>query len=102
MKILFAVICSGLALSLQAQTTITKSYATQPDQRINLKFDYPVIKISTWAKNEVSVIAHVKINDDENDGAFSLDEKTVDSVMTISDQIKDIDKLPRRHIIVVD
>ena len=65
-----------------------------------LKFDYPVVKVSTWDKNEVSVVAHVNINEGENDSAFSLEERTENGAIVISDHIKDIDKLPRRYTIV--
>jgi hypothetical protein len=100
MKIYFIWICCALSMGAYAQTIINKSYPTQPGQRLNLNFDYPVVKVSTWEKNEVSVIAHVKINDDENDSAFVLDERTTNGTMVISDHIKDLDKLPRRYTIV--
>jgi hypothetical protein len=102
MKLLLTIICIAFVVGLHAQTSISKSYPTQSGQKINLKFDYPIIKISTWIRNEVSVIAHVKINENENYSAFSLDEQIIDGVMTISGHIKDMDKLPRRYTIVRD
>lgn len=100
MKIYFIGICCALSISTYAQTTTSRSYPTQAGQKINLNFDYPVVKVSTWEKSEVSVIAHVKINDDEDDSAFVLEEQTINGTMVISDHIKDMDKLPRRYTIV--
>ena len=100
MKIFSIGICCALYLGTHAQTVTSKSYPTQAGQQINLKFDYPKVKVSTWDKNEISVIARVNINDDENDNAFSLDEQTVDGAIVISDHITDMEKLPRRYTIV--
>ncbi len=83
-----------------AQTTISKLYPAQAGQQIKLKFDFPEVKVSTWEKNQVSVIAHVSINDGENDSAFVLDEQLTNDVIVISDHIKNFDKLPRRYTIV--
>jgi hypothetical protein len=100
MKIFFAGICCALSVGACAQTTVTRSYPVQEGQQVTLKFDYPVVKVSTWEKNEVSVTAHVNINEDENDSAFMLEEETVQGGIVIKDRIKDIDKLPRRYTIV--
>lgn len=100
MKIFFISICCALFLGAHAETVITKSYPAERGQQVNLKFDYPVVKISTWDKNEVSVIAHVNINDDENDSAFELDGQTTNGTIVVTDHIKDMDKLPRRYSIV--
>ena len=100
MKSFFIGICCVLFLGAHAQTITNKSYPAQPGQQVTLKFDYPVVKVSTWEKNEVSVIAKVSINEGENDGNFSLEGQTDNGVLTITDHIKDINKLPRRYTIV--
>lgn len=100
MKILFISICFALCMAANAQSPVTKSYPAQPGQRVTLRFDYPVVKISTWDKNEVSVTADVNINEHENDNAFVLKEETVNGAIEIGDEIKDIDKLPRRYTIL--
>ncbi|OCX53389.1 hypothetical protein BEL04_03555 [Mucilaginibacter sp. PPCGB 2223] len=102
MKNLFIGICCAFSIGANAQTTINKSYPVQPGQPINLNFDYPVIKISTWEKNEVSVIASVKINNGTNDNAFVLDEQTINGAITINAHIKNIEQLPHRYVIVRD
>lgn len=100
MKIIFIFICCAFSVGIYGQTTTTKSYPVKPNQQLQFKFDYPVIHISTWDKNEVTVTAKVNINDDENDNAFTLEEHTVNGELVISDQINDFDKLPRRYTVV--
>jgi hypothetical protein len=100
MKSFFIGICCILFISARAQTITSKSYPAQPGQQVTLKFDYPVVKVSTWEKNEVSVVAHVNINDHENDSSFVLEGQTVNGAIVISDHIKDLNKLPRRYTIV--
>jgi hypothetical protein len=100
MKIFFIGICCALYIGACAQTPISKTYPAQAGQQLKLKFDYPVVHISTWDKNEVSVIARVNINDHENDAAFELEEQTINGAIVITDHIKDMDKLPRRYTIV--
>jgi hypothetical protein len=99
-KYIMGICCALLSTGVFAQTTINKLYPAQTSQQIKLKFDYPVVKVSTWEKNEVSVIAHITINDGENDSAFVLEEQMTNDVMVISDHIKDMDKLPRRYTVV--
>jgi hypothetical protein len=100
MKSFFLSLCCALTILAKAQTTISKSYPAHSGQQVTLKFDYPKVKVSTWDKSEVSVVAHVKINDGENDSAFLIEEKEVGGAIVISDRIKDIDKLPRRYTVV--
>ncbi|HMC87197.1 MAG TPA: hypothetical protein VKI61_16850 [Chitinophagaceae bacterium] len=99
MKIIFFAVCCIFSAGLIAQTTVSKTYPATAGQQVVLKFDYPVVKVSTWDKNEVSVTAHVSINDGENDSAFTLNSETIGSELVISDHIKDIDKLPRHYTI---
>ena len=101
MKTICLWIACFAALSTTAQSTVNKSYPVKPGQVVELSFDYPkVVKVSTWDKNEVSVIAHVNINDGENDSAFELEEKNTDGTLTIKNRIKDMDKLPRRYTVI--
>lgn len=101
MKTLFMLLCCVIAAGATAQTTVTRSYPVKPGQKVELNFDYPkVVKISTWDKNEVSVTAHVNINDGENDSAFELEDKSTDGTVIIRNRIKDMDKLPRRYTVI--
>ena len=88
-----------LSVMLAAQSNVT-TFPVTAGQAVTLKFDYPVVRVSTWEKNEVSVTAHVNINDHENDSAFTLSAVSTAGGLVISDEIKDMDKLPRRYTIV--
>jgi len=88
-----------LSVTLAAQSTV-KSFPVTAGQAVILKFDYPVVRVSTWDKHEVSVTAYVNINDHENDSAFTLSAVTTADGLVVSDEIKGIDKLPRRYTIV--
>jgi len=88
-----------LSVTLAAQSSI-KTFPVTAGQAVILKFDYPVVRVSTWEKNEVSVTAFVNINDHENDSAFTLSAVTTADGLVVSDEIKGIDKLPRRYTIV--
>src|ERR1700744_2037709 len=89
MKIFFTCVCCALFIGAQAQTILNRSYPAKPGQQVTLKFDYPVVKVSTWDKNE-----------GENDSAFELEEQVDNGAMVITDHIKDMDKIPRRYTIV--
>lgn len=100
MKLFIIAVCCILSVNLAAQSTIEKTYPVSPGQSVKLKFDYPIVRVSTWGKNEVAVTAKVNINDHESDSAFTLSSETVGGELVISDRIKDIDKLPRRYTVV--
>jgi len=100
MKITFTGLCVALSIAVYGQTTTTKIYPVMAGQLLQFKFDYPVVHISTWTKNEVVITARVNINQDEDDSAFSLEEKITDGTVLIRDRIKDFDKLPRRYTVV--
>ncbi|MFT3934142.1 MAG: hypothetical protein QM726_11040 [Chitinophagaceae bacterium] len=89
-----------LSASLAAQSPVTKTYPVTAGQPIKLRFDYPIVKVSSWDKNEVSVTATVNINDHENDAAFTLSGENEAGTLVIKDEIKDMDKLPRRYTLV--
>lgn len=100
MKNFFIWLCCAFTFGAQAQTIINRTYPVKAGQQVNFKLDYPVVKISTWEKNEISVTGKVSINNGESDGSFELEQKNVDGVLVISSHIKDMDKLPRRYTIV--
>lgn len=101
MKKTFTLLFSLLAaVAAIGQTVVNRSYPVKSGLQVSLKFDYPVVKISTWDKKEVSVTAKVSINDGDNDDAFVLESETLDGTLYISNKIKDMDKLPHRYTIV--
>jgi len=88
-----------LGLQSYAQTVVTKTYPIKAGQELALKFDFPKVRVSTWDKNEVEVIAKVSINDGENDSAFTLEGATVNGILSIENHIKDMDKLPHHYTV---
>ncbi len=80
-----------------AQTQINKSFPTNKNQNISLKFDYPqLIKISTWDKDEIQISGTININDNENNNAFQIKELKEGNSLIIEGNISEIDNLPRR------
>ena len=103
MKLLFTglliTLISGFSFS---QTKVSKTYHVENGQKIELRFDYPkLIHISSWDKKEISIDATVKINDGENDGAFTLNETRADGKISISNKI-DMDQIPESYYIVAN
>ena len=58
----------------KAQTNISRTFPVKGSQNVELKFDYPEVKISTWNKNEIQITGIVNINDNENNDAFKIVE----------------------------
>src|ERR1700753_4304658 len=85
MKILFISLCCALCMAANAQSTVTKTYPVQAGQQVVLRFDYPQVKISTWDKNEVSVIAHVDIEYHGYDSLFTLQSEQEKGVLGVND-----------------
>ena len=103
MKTIFFYICCLIVTGLAAQTNVNRTYPVKSGQQVKLDFDYPkIVRVSTWDKNEVSVTAHVSINDGENDTAFVLEDKTEDGVLTIRNRIKNMKDLPHRYTVYED
>ncbi|MBT1689784.1 hypothetical protein [Dawidia soli] len=90
-----------LPLGGYAQTTLQRSFPVQAGQTIALEFDHPrLIKVSTWDKNDVAIQGTVSINHGEHDDAFVLEPKTNGKILTIRNEIRDLNKLPRIYTIV--
>jgi hypothetical protein len=80
-----------------SQQTIIKTYPVKQGQQINLSFDYPkLIKISSWDKNEVSIVATVTIDNEEKVNAFTLTDSLNDNTLSIRNKI-DWDKVPTMY-----
>lgn len=92
-----------MALSVSAQTPISKSIAVQPGQKIAIHFDYPeLIRVSTWEKNEISIQGTVSINGGENDDAFELQTSTSGNTITVKNEIHNMKSLPHRITVTRD
>ncbi|MNU15004.1 hypothetical protein D3C71_31270 [compost metagenome] len=80
-----------------AQTTINKSFSTDKNQKISLKFDYPeLIKISTWDKPEVQILGTININENESNEAFQIKEFKEGNSLVIEGKIAEMKNIPRR------
>lgn len=103
MKTIFICLCCLIVTGITAQTVVNRTYPVKAGQQVKLDFDYPkIVRVTTWDKNEVSVVAHVSINDGENDSAFELEENTTDGTLTIRNHIKNMDQLPHRYTVYED
>jgi hypothetical protein len=102
-RILLLIIVFTIPLEDYAQTRVNRSVAVQAGQSIQMHFDYPkLIRVTTWDKNEVSILGDVSINGGENDDAFVLENTVSGKVIKISSEIKDIKNLPQRITITRD
>ncbi|TKC10008.1 hypothetical protein FA048_07310 [Pedobacter polaris] len=103
MKTIFTILFFILSsLIVHAQNKITKSYPVKEGQEINLHFDYPkIIKISSWDKNEVSIVATVSTEDGEHIDAFILRDSVVNNTVSIRNRI-DWEKIPNQYYVVAN
>lgn len=82
---------------LLAQTPVNKTYPVTAGQKISFRFDYPeLVKISTWDKNEISIVGTVSINQGESDDAFELLQSNSGSTIYIENKINNLKNLPKR------
>lgn len=92
-----------LTAQIAVGQNLSKVIPFKSGQKISMKFDYPqLIKVSTWDKNEVSVLGYVDINDGENNDAFQLEATAGSSTVTIQSSIRNIHELPRRFMVLRD
>jgi len=101
MKQLIILPLMALCAVLHAQTAINKTIPVQTGQTVVMKFDHPLVKVSTWDKNEISIQGTVNINQGENDDAFKLTTETSGKEVSIRAEISGVDKLPH-HITLID
>lgn len=96
MKILMVVLLAVAAGRAAGQTMMDKTLPYLPGQTIVMRFDYPeLITLSTWDKNEISIHASVLINGGENDDAFVLTNNTKDNAVSIRNELKNLDQIPK-------
>ncbi len=82
---------------LLAQTSVNKTYPVTTGQKISFRFDYPeLVKISTWDKNEISIVGSVSINQGESDYAFELLQSNSGNTIYIENKIRNLKDLPKR------
>lgn len=75
------------------EEVVTKSFPVKKSDKVTLEFKYPeLVQIKTWDKNEVQIKSTVFINDGKDNDSFELNSETNRDGITITSQIKDIDK----------
>lgn len=80
-----------------AQTAINKSFSTDKNQNLSLKFDYPqLIRISSWDKSEIQISGTVNINGNENNDAFQIKESKQGNSLVIEGKIFEMKNVPHR------
>ncbi len=100
---LLVLIAVLLTAQIAVGQNVSKVIPFKSGQKISMKFDYPqLIKVSTWDKNEVSVLGYVDINDGENNDSFQLEATAGSNTVTIQSSIKNISELPRRLMVIRD
>lgn len=102
MKKLLTVVLAALTMSVAAQTKISRSIPVKSGQTLNMRFEYPVVKVTGWDKNEISIEGEVSINGGESDDAFGLNISDLGSSISVRDEIRDLKKLPQRVTVMVD
>src|SRR5688572_29039822 len=83
-----------------AQTPINKTIPVKAGQQIHMHFDYPMVIVSTWDGNEISIQGLASINHGENDDAFILESSSNGNIVNITSRIKDIRNLPERVTVI--
>lgn len=97
MKAASVILLTLLTGVLLAQTPVNKTYPVTAGQKISFRFDYPeLVKISTWDKNEISIVGSVSINQGESDDAFELLQSNLGNVIYIENKINNLKNLPKR------
>ncbi|MBL7870051.1 MAG: hypothetical protein JNM78_00460 [Cyclobacteriaceae bacterium] len=97
MKAVISILLTCVTGVLLAQTPVNKTYPVMAGQKISFRFDYPeLVKISTWDKNEISIVGSVSINQGESDDAFELLQSNSGNTIYIENKINNLKNLPKR------
>src|SRR5688572_3142727 len=102
MKSILTLLVVAAAMSAAAQTKISKAIPVKAGQTLNMRFEYPVVKVVSWDKNEILIEAEVSINGGESDDAFQLVVDNAGSSISVRDEIRDFKKLPHRVTVMID
>ena len=57
MKSILTLLVVAAAMSAAAQTKISKAIPVKAGQTLNMRFEYPVVKVVSWDKNEILIEA---------------------------------------------
>ncbi|WP_286755894.1 hypothetical protein [Roseivirga sp. UBA838] len=97
--ITLALLC--ISGGLFGQSTLEKTYALGPQEKLALQFDYPqLIQLRTWNKQEVLIKARVFINGEEVRDDFKLLDSRKSGVLLIESQLENLDKYKSQYIFI--
>ena len=96
MRTLFVVILTFLCTYVTiAQKSIDKKIPVRANQEVNFNFDRANVKFTTWNKNEISITGTAKVNNGENDDAFTIEVKEIDGEWNINTFLENECQLPK-------
>jgi len=102
MKKILTLLLVVTAASVTAQTKTSKSIRVKPGQTLNMRFEYPMVKVVSWDKNEILIETEVSINGGESDEAFELIVSETGNSISVRDEIKGLKNLPQRVTVQID
>ncbi|MFY8128124.1 MAG: hypothetical protein ACOVMM_07080 [Chitinophagaceae bacterium] len=90
-KLIALILICGLYNAAISQTKLHNQFSVANINKVKFVFDYPqLIKIKTWAKNEVAVSALVNINNGKFNDSFRISQTQKDDVLVIEGKIKNL------------
>lgn len=78
-----------------AQKNISKTINIESGQDVNFNFDRANVNFTTWDKNEISITGTAKINNGENDDAFTIKIEKYEDVWNIRTFLKNECDIPK-------
>jgi len=101
--LIMILVISFFSIQLSAQRIVEESMAVSSNQEIRLDFDFADdITVKSWDKQEVYVKATVNINDGKDNDRFKLISNKGSGYISIKSEIKNLDKLSCKTIIIKD
>ena len=95
--LLLLFLCTSLSLAQQVE----KNYPLANTEKLSLKFEYPeLVKVSTWDKQEVQIVAKVLINGQDGSEDFVLSPTRNSGQLTISSELKNLDSYKQNYVSV--
>lgn len=78
-----------------AQKSVKKTIKTKSGQEVNFKFNRADVKITPWDKNEISISGTAKVNNGENDDAFTVKIEEINGIWNVRTFLKNESDVPR-------
>jgi len=90
--VILTILCTYVTF---AQKIVNKKINVNANQEVNFDFDRANVKFTTWNKNEISITGTAKINNGENDDAFTMEVREIDGEWNISTFLENECQLPK-------